>query len=238
RTRTSPTAPATAGAAPHGPNGGGATLAASPAEGVHVGVVEACEPRIRRTGDAGRGRPVVAVEGAAARGRGAARRAVVVEGGGHGRQDVLVVQDALQLAHVRYPPVGVAGEAHAVEHRHVPGERVGPRVQVVLVVDRPVVRELLPHEPGGHVRDRPVSVVDVRERGSLPEVAVLTRAGTRDDAPVGVPTRRLPGRRQLTTPSAARSEQRDETEQEGYERPHIQLLGSEDDEAQRDALLT
>src|SRR5207247_3610666 len=84
--------------------------------------------------------------------------------------------------------------------------RVGPRVRVVVVVNRPVVRELLPHEPGGHVRDRPVPVVDVRERGSLPEVAVLARAGTRDDAPTAVPARRLVGRRQLAAPSAARSE--------------------------------
>src|SRR5206468_12754676 len=114
-TRTSPTAPATAGAAAHGPNGGRATLAASPAEGVHVGVLEADEPRIRRTGDAGRGRPVVALEGAAARGRGAARRAVVVEGGGHGRQGVLVVRDALQLPHVRQPPVGEIGRASCRE---------------------------------------------------------------------------------------------------------------------------
>src|SRR5213078_4381048 len=60
----------------------------------------------------------------------------------------------------------------------------------------PVVRELLPHEPGVHVRDRPVPVVDVGERGPLPELAVLARARTGDDRSTAVPTRRLPGRRQ------------------------------------------
>src|SRR2546427_7842669 len=80
-----------------------------------------------------------------------------------------------------------------------PPERVGPGVQVVLVVDRPVVRELLPHEPGIHVRDRPVPVVGVRERRALPELAVLPRAGARDGVPVAVPAIRLPRRRPRAT---------------------------------------
>src|SRR5438552_2968596 len=123
--------------------------------------------------------------------------------------------------YVRQPPIVVAGEVHGVERRHVPPERVGPGVQVVLVVDRPVVRELLPHEPGVHVRDRPVPVVGVGERGALAELAVLPRAGARDGVPITVPTRRLPGRRQRATTSAARSEQsewQDEAQQEWYER--------------------
>src|SRR5207249_753229 len=47
------------GGASHGPNGGGATLAAAQTERIHVGEQEADEPRTRRPGDAGRGRPVV-----------------------------------------------------------------------------------------------------------------------------------------------------------------------------------
>src|SRR5213076_382531 len=125
----------------------------------------------------------------------AARRAAVVERRGHGGDEVLVGHDARQLAHVRQPPIGVAREVRPVERRHV-RERVRPRVLVVIVVNRPVVRVLLPHEPGVHVRDRPVPVVDVGERGPLPELAVLARARTGDDRSTAVPTRRLPGRRQ------------------------------------------
>jgi len=62
-------------------------------------------------------------------------------------EEVLVSHDAQQLAHVRQPPIGVAREVHCVERRHVPRERVGPRVHVVPIVDGPVGRELLPHEP-------------------------------------------------------------------------------------------
>src|SRR5207244_7378587 len=73
---------------------------------------------------------------------------------------------------------------------------------VVLGVARPVVGELLPHEPRVQVRDGPVPVVDVGERRALPELAVLPRAGARDDAPAAVPARRLPGRRQRAAAGA------------------------------------
>src|SRR5205823_7801802 len=149
----------------------------------------------RRAGGLGRRRPGVAGERAAAPRHIAARRAAVVERRGDGGDEVLVGRDAQQLAHVRQPPIGVAREVRPVERRHV-RERVRPRVLVVIVVNRPVVRELLPHEPGVHVRDRPVPVVDVGERGPLPELAVLARARAGDDGSTTVPARRLPGRRQ------------------------------------------
>src|SRR5207245_11033517 len=78
----------------------------------------------------------------------------------------------------------------------------------------------LPHEPGVQVRDRPVPVVDVGERGALPELAVLPRAGARDDVAIAVPARRLPGRRQLATPSAARAEEQGKAEEDRDERSH------------------
>src|SRR5207247_6742660 len=130
------------GCVAHGPHEGGAALAATPAERIHVAVPEAHVPRVPRVGDAGRRRPVVAQAGAAARRRLAARRAVGVERRGHDRVEGLVVHDALQLPHVRQPPIVVAREVQGVERRHVPREGVGPRVEVVLVVHRPVVREL------------------------------------------------------------------------------------------------
>src|SRR5207245_4974501 len=82
------------GGAPHGANGGGATLTTTPAERIHVGVQEAYEPCIRCAGDGGRGRPVITGESAAARRRAAARRAVVVEGRGYRRLGGIVVEDA------------------------------------------------------------------------------------------------------------------------------------------------
>src|SRR5206468_11451757 len=73
---------------------------------------------------------------------------------------------------------------------------VRPLVGFVIVVHRPVVRALFPYTPLFRSRDRPVPVVDVGERGPLPQLAVLARAGTGDDRSTAVPTRRLPGPRQ------------------------------------------
>src|SRR5205814_8418452 len=118
----------------------------------------------------------------------AAEGAVVVEGGGDGRDDVL------QLLHVRHPPVGVAREARAVESRDMLGEGVRPGIGIAHIVDRAIHAELLPHQAGIVVGDRPIPIVRVAERCPLLEVTILTRARTRNHVPAAVPAGRLPRR--------------------------------------------
>src|SRR5213593_58040 len=73
-------------------------------------------------------------------------------------------------------------------------EKAIPRVRGAHVVDRAVHAELLPHEPGVVVRDRPVAVVRVAESRALSEITVLTGARAGDHGPAAVPAHRLPSR--------------------------------------------
>src|SRR6266481_5572841 len=181
-------------AAAHPPNG------AESAREVHVHVASggAHEPRERRVAGVGGRRPVAARGGAATGQHRAARRAARIESGRHGRIEVLVVGDALELPHVGHPPVRVPGEAHRVECRGVPGERLVPRVGVAHVVGGAVAALFLPHKAGVVIGDRSVPVVRVRERRAGLDIAIVTRARTRDHGPAAVPAGRLAGRRLRT----------------------------------------
>jgi hypothetical protein len=80
--------------------------------------------------------------------------------GSTGGAGASVVDNALELPHVREPPVVVAREAEAV----AVVEGVAPRKEILasrLPVAVYVRRVLLPHEPRAVVRHRPVPVVDV-----------------------------------------------------------------------------
>src|SRR5262249_10386903 len=103
------------------------------------------------------------------------------------------------LLPLRVPPVGVAGEARAVEHRHVPRERLVPGIDVAHVVDAAVQALLLPDEARVHVCDRAVTIVHIRQWRALERVAVLTRTRSRGHGPRRIPTRRLSRGRQPRT---------------------------------------
>src|SRR5215510_16446741 len=85
----------------------------------------------------------------------------------------------------------MSGERRSVERRHLP-EGLRPRIRVVLVVDAAIVDELLPHETGADIRDRPVAVVDVAAREPALQLAVLAGASAGDRDTGGVRAGRLP----------------------------------------------
>src|SRR5690606_29059029 len=128
-------------------------------------VVHADRPQVERRRLIRRRRPEDAVRvtdppGARAGEHRTSRRAAALEDSRDGGIARPVVETALRLVAVRQTPIGVAGESDRVQAGDLVMEGLEPRVVVVGVVDAPVVGELLPHQAGPQVGDRPVAVVD------------------------------------------------------------------------------